>query len=203
LRIGKVTKNPFDPDGDSDMTAWFHAACFITSAQTRMRAGTKKVESEGDLDGFDSLDSDEQDTLRDLLSGKGGGKKAKGSTKKAPKKKKAKKGSDDDDDDDEDGSDYEEKPKKKKAAKKAAPKKGSSKGSSGGGDGELHYLEADSTSGGKFWEGQRKGSELHIRYGKVGADGASQTKGFDSAEKAQKALDKLIREKSNKGYSSV
>jgi hypothetical protein len=50
IRVSKVTLNPFDPDGGSNMNAWYHLSC-IFEAMKRMKKGTKKIESEDDLDG--------------------------------------------------------------------------------------------------------------------------------------------------------
>ena len=52
----------------------------------------------------------------------------------------------------------------------------------------------------KFWQIEQQGSDLHIAWGKVGTAGQSQVKGFDSEAKAQAAKDKLVKEKTGKGY---
>jgi uncharacterized protein (TIGR02996 family) len=52
----------------------------------------------------------------------------------------------------------------------------------------------------KFWNVEVSGSSLTVTYGKVGTAGQTQTKRFASAEKAQAEADKLIREKTKKGY---
>lgn len=52
----------------------------------------------------------------------------------------------------------------------------------------------------KFWAIDVQGSSFTVTYGKVGTAGQSQTKTFPSAEKAQAEADKLIREKTGKGY---
>jgi len=95
---------------------------------------------------------------------------------------------------------------KKKEESKKGSKKGSAKGSKkgskkGGGGGGKTYLEADSGSGGKFWEVEVSGTDVTTRYGRVGSDGTSNTKSYPSEEKAQKEADKLIRQKKGKGYS--
>jgi len=59
----------------------------------------------------------------------------------------------------------------------------------------------DSTSGGKFWEVEVSGTDVTTRYGRVGSDGATNTKSFASEEKAEKEAAKLIRQKKSKGYS--
>ena len=52
----------------------------------------------------------------------------------------------------------------------------------------------------KFWTIDVQGSSFTVKYGKVGTAGQTQTKSFPSAEKAQAEADKLIREKTGKGY---
>ncbi|WP_432930680.1 WGR and DUF4132 domain-containing protein [Microbispora sp. CA-135349] len=53
----------------------------------------------------------------------------------------------------------------------------------------------------KFWEVRQDGTELHIRYGRMGATGQTQVKSFDSAAAAAAAADKLVAEKLRKGYT--
>lgn len=55
----------------------------------------------------------------------------------------------------------------------------------------------------KFWEVRIDGNLLHIGWGKLGTSGQSQTKSFPSAEKANSEQDKLIAEKTKKGYAEV
>jgi uncharacterized protein (TIGR02996 family) len=52
----------------------------------------------------------------------------------------------------------------------------------------------------KFWNIDVQGKRFTVTFGKVGTAGQSQTKAFASAEKAQAAADKLVREKTAKGY---
>ena len=52
----------------------------------------------------------------------------------------------------------------------------------------------------KFWEIEQDGSDLVIRWGRIGTQGQSQTKNFADAAKAASALDKLVSEKTGKGY---
>ncbi len=52
----------------------------------------------------------------------------------------------------------------------------------------------------KFWEVEQLGCELHICYGKVGTAGQRQTKPHPDDARAVAAMDKLIREKTGKGY---
>jgi uncharacterized protein (TIGR02996 family) len=58
-------------------------------------------------------------------------------------------------------------------------------------------------SSNKFWEIELEGNSFTTTYGKIGSDGQSSTKEFDSPEKARKEYDKLIAEKVKKGYLLV
>jgi predicted DNA-binding WGR domain protein len=55
----------------------------------------------------------------------------------------------------------------------------------------------------KFWEISLDGASFTVRYGRIGTDGQSQTKSFATAEAAQTEHDKLVREKTKKGYAAV
>lgn len=55
----------------------------------------------------------------------------------------------------------------------------------------------------KFWEVEQAGTDLNIRWGKIGTTGQSQTKPFADETKAQAAMNKLISEKTGKGYNEV
>ncbi|HVK64204.1 MAG TPA: WGR domain-containing protein, partial [Polyangium sp.] len=55
----------------------------------------------------------------------------------------------------------------------------------------------------KFWQIERDGSQLSIQWGKIGTTGQSQVKDFPSDPKAQAEHDKLIAEKTKKGYVEV
>jgi uncharacterized protein (TIGR02996 family) len=52
----------------------------------------------------------------------------------------------------------------------------------------------------KFWNVDVQGTSFTVTYGKVGSAGQTTTKSFPSAEKAQAEADKLIKEKTGKGY---
>jgi predicted DNA-binding WGR domain protein len=101
----------------------------------------------------------------------------------------------DDEGDDED----DEAPKKKTAPAKAAPtkaapaKKGSAK------KGVRHFEFVDGSSS-KFWEIELDGTSFTTRYGKIGTDGQTSTKEWDDEERAKKEYDKLVGEKTKKGY---
>jgi DNA ligase 1 len=55
----------------------------------------------------------------------------------------------------------------------------------------------------KFWEIRRDGFDVAVRYGRIGTEGQSKTKGFADEEGARKYFDGLIREKEGKGYEEV
>ncbi|OLP18450.1 molybdenum metabolism regulator [Leptolyngbya sp. 'hensonii'] len=70
------------------------------------------------------------------------------------------------------------------------------------GDEEKTYLELSEADGGshKFYEVVIKGSEVTIRYGRIGDQGQVQTKTHASPEKAKADAAKKINEKLKKGY---
>lgn len=55
----------------------------------------------------------------------------------------------------------------------------------------------------KFWEVEQAGSDLNVRWGRIGTAGQSQTKPFADAAKATAAMAKLLTEKTGKGYAEV
>ena len=55
----------------------------------------------------------------------------------------------------------------------------------------------------KFWEIEQSGTDLNIRWGRIGTAGQSQTKNFADAAKAGAAMQKLITEKTGKGYAEA
>ena len=52
----------------------------------------------------------------------------------------------------------------------------------------------------KFWDVTVNGSELTVRFGRIGTRGQAQTKAFPSPEAARQEAEKLIRSKLGKGY---
>jgi uncharacterized protein (TIGR02996 family) len=55
----------------------------------------------------------------------------------------------------------------------------------------------------KFWNIEVSGNSFTVTYGKIGSAGQTQTKTFPTAEKAQAEADKLVREKTGKGYTET
>jgi predicted DNA-binding WGR domain protein len=98
----------------------------------------------------------------------------------------------------------------KKAAKATKPKapKASAKKTepaaepvASSGNSETIHLECPSSSGGKFWECTLNGTGTSVTYGKVGAAGSTQVKDHGSEEAARKFFDKMVKEKTKKGYA--
>mgnify|MGYP001498927507 CR=1 FL=1 len=52
----------------------------------------------------------------------------------------------------------------------------------------------------KFWSIDVVGTDVTVNYGKLGTDGQTQVKNYATTEEAEKAADKLIAEKTKKGY---
>ncbi len=67
----------------------------------------------------------------------------------------------------------------------------------------MRYFEFKDDKSAKFWEIKQEQSHLQIRWGKIGTAGQSQTKEFESDNKAQLAYDKLVKEKTGKGYIEI
>ena len=61
---------------------------------------------------------------------------------------------------------------------------------------------SDSTSN-KFWEVEVKGKTLNVTFGKIGTKAQSKSKDFATPEKAKAEMEKLIKEKTGKGYVGV
>lgn len=55
----------------------------------------------------------------------------------------------------------------------------------------------------KFWEVSVSDSELTVNFGRIGTAGQTKTKEFDTPAEARKERDKLIREKTKKGYAEL
>lgn len=62
------------------------------------------------------------------------------------------------------------------------------------------YFELVEGASAKFWEVSVTGSDVTTRWGKIGAGGQSKTKTFADAVRAQAEADKLVAEKTEKGY---
>lgn len=67
----------------------------------------------------------------------------------------------------------------------------------------MRRFEFADNSSNKFWEVEQDGSDLNVRWGKIGTQGQSQTKSFADDAKCNAAMTKLIAEKTGKGYVEV
>jgi predicted DNA-binding WGR domain protein len=65
------------------------------------------------------------------------------------------------------------------------------------------YFEYKDDKSSKFWEISLVENKLTTRYGKIGTDGQISDKPFDNMEKAIKEYNKLVTEKTKKGYVEV
>lgn len=61
----------------------------------------------------------------------------------------------------------------------------------------FEFVEGKSS---KFWEISRSGCEVTVRYGRIGSAGTSSAKTFADAQAAERHAEKLIAEKTDKGY---
>ncbi len=64
----------------------------------------------------------------------------------------------------------------------------------------MRHFELIEGQANKFWEIEQVDTQLQLRWGKINTQGQSQTKDFDSTDAAQAAMEKLIKEKTKKGY---
>jgi predicted DNA-binding WGR domain protein len=83
------------------------------------------------------------------------------------------------------------------AAAKSAP---AAKPAGGNSRSTPRYFEFVEGTSNKFWEIRIDGTSVRTRYGKIGTGGQQTVKDFDSADKADKEYDKLVNEKTKKGY---
>ena len=68
--------------------------------------------------------------------------------------------------------------------------------------GPRRFEFAEGTSS-KFWEISAQGKEVTVRYGRIGSEGQSNVKSFPNEAAAAAHVEKLIREKTGKGYCEV
>jgi predicted DNA-binding WGR domain protein len=61
----------------------------------------------------------------------------------------------------------------------------------------FEYIGGDSA---KFWEISPQGNDVTVRFGRIGTQGQTQTKTLADAGAAQRHVEKLIGEKTKKGY---
>lgn len=91
-------------------------------------------------------------------------------------------------------------PAKASSAKStASPAKATAKGAASGSSAERRFEFVGGGSS-KFWAISRAGVVVTTRFGRIGTDGLSSAKSFADEEKAKKEFDKLVAEKTKKGY---
>ena len=64
----------------------------------------------------------------------------------------------------------------------------------------LRSLQYTQGASNKFWNIERKGSELTVHFGRIGTAGQTKTTDLPTVAAAEKQYDKLVREKLGKGY---
>ena len=101
---------------------------------------------------------------------------------------------------DDEGDDEDDAPKPKKAAAAAAPAPKPA-GASKSGDSGARYFEFVDGGSAKFWEIKLEGTSYTTRYGKIGTDGQVSMKEYDSEDKAKREYEKIVAEKTKKGYA--
>jgi predicted DNA-binding WGR domain protein len=64
----------------------------------------------------------------------------------------------------------------------------------------MQRFELNEGSSNKFWEIDADGCDVTVRFGRIGTNGQAQTKTFADAAAAKKEHDRLVKEKTGKGY---
>jgi len=64
----------------------------------------------------------------------------------------------------------------------------------------LEMIEGGSS---KFWRARVEGTTLFVNFGRIGTNGQTQLKKFDSPEAAEKELESLEKQKRKKGYADA
>jgi len=62
------------------------------------------------------------------------------------------------------------------------------------------YFEFVEGNSAKFWEISSQGNEVTVRFGRIGTEGQTQVKSLSDAEAANQHVEKLVGEKTKKGY---
>jgi predicted DNA-binding WGR domain protein len=65
------------------------------------------------------------------------------------------------------------------------------------------YFEFVGGSSAKFWEATVNGNQVTVRFGRIGTEGQTQTKTLADANAATKHAEKLIAQKTAKGYKET
>lgn len=90
----------------------------------------------------------------------------------------------------------------KKSKSKAATRQTQPATAQGDSVGARRFELVDGKSA-KFWEITRSGSNVTVRYGRIGTQGQSNEKTFADDDAADRHAEKLIAEKTKKGYEEV
>ena len=67
----------------------------------------------------------------------------------------------------------------------------------------MRHFEFVGGTSAKFWEIGTSGNEVTVRYGRIGTAGQTQTKSFPDAAAAERYAEKLIAQKTAKGYQET
>ena len=67
----------------------------------------------------------------------------------------------------------------------------------------LRRFEFSEGNSHKFWEISSRGAEVTVRFGRIGAEGQVQVKSFADEKTAAQHVEKMVREKTGKGYRKV
>ena len=67
----------------------------------------------------------------------------------------------------------------------------------------MHRFELKDEQSNKFWEVQVQGKTLRVNFGRMGTEGQSKSKAFANPQQATAEMEKLIREKTAKGYVEI
>ena len=68
---------------------------------------------------------------------------------------------------------------------------------------DARYFEFVDDKSQKFWEISIDGTDVTVRYGRIGANGQTKTKEFDDEDAANAHAEKLIEQKTGKGYNET
>lgn len=187
-----TTYGKIGTDGQTSVKDW--------DSEEKAKKEYDKLVSEKVKKGYKLVDDDGAAPAKTAPAKTAPAKTAPAAAAPAKAKEPAKKGALFEDEGDDDPA-LEEAPKKKpaKAAEpaKATPAKAPAAASTAPGKRRFEFVEGSSS---KFWEIELEGTSVVTTYGRIGSAGQTSVKEFDSDAKAQKEYDKLVGEKTKKGY---
>jgi DNA ligase-1 len=91
-------------------------------------------------------------------------------------------------------------PEKEPAKKTQAPVSTESPAAVASSSSTVRHFEFVEGKSSKFWEISTDGCEVTVRYGRIGTAGTSKVKAHADAKAARREADRLIAEKTGKGY---